>query len=193
MYMRSFLRWLRGRFVGIAPKTLRRPFRKRSRVFRPEVAKLEDRLAPSFTPVQTYFVPVPEQDLRNAFLTLYPGTGTQFQSVISIVTTGNNTQIVYDHWEDGYEANITSPVQPSTLIWGDGNLSNGIAPGTTLDLMPAGHVIPLQNLVSLPRNPSTILFDGADRFATSQAVSVTRAAWATSPGSVLGHAVDVYD
>ncbi|MDW8267214.1 MAG: hypothetical protein RMJ52_17980, partial [Gemmataceae bacterium] len=192
MYMRSFLRWLRGRFVGIAPKTLRRPFRKRSRVFRPEVAKLEDRLAPSFTPVQTYFVPVPEQDLRNAFLTLYPGTGTQFQSVISIVTTGNNTQIVYDHWEDGYEANITSPVQPSTLIWGDGNLSNGIAPGTTLDLMPAGHVIPLQNLVSLPRNPSTILFDGADRFATSQAVSVTRAAWATSPGSVLGHAVDLY-
>ena len=33
--------------------------------------------------------------------------------------------ITYDHWEDGYEADITFPMQATTQIWGDGDLTNG--------------------------------------------------------------------
>ncbi len=30
------------------------------------------------------------------------------------------TVIYYDHWEDGYEADINFPTQNTTEVWGDG-------------------------------------------------------------------------
>ena len=44
------------------------------------------------------------------------------------------TVIIYDHWEDGYEAESNNPIQLTTETWGDGNLSNGIAPGYPTDI-----------------------------------------------------------
>ena len=67
-----------------------------------------------------------------------------------------NTVIVYDHWEDGYENDLANPTQPSTLIWGDGNTNNGVAPGYPNDILPPGAVITLTNVVALPRNPSVV-------------------------------------
>ena len=52
----------------------------------------------------------------------------------------DGTVIYYDHWEDGYEEDITNPVQSTTLIFGDGILSNGYPPGNPGDLIPAGTV-----------------------------------------------------
>ncbi len=52
-------------------------------------------------------------------------------------------------------------------------------------------MINLRNLVSLPRNPSTLLYDGRDRFGGTKALVVTRTGWAVAPGSVLAGSVEV--
>ncbi len=50
--------------------------------------------------------------------------------------------IVWDEWEDGYEANALNPTQSTTKVWGDGNPYNGIAPGYPNDIIPAnGNII----------------------------------------------------
>nr|MDJ0691114.1 hypothetical protein [Xenococcaceae cyanobacterium MO_188.B32] len=146
-------------------------------------------------PVQTFYIPLPEADIQTALRNLYSSVGSTINSVISITATGDGSFIYYDHWEDGYESDISNPTQSTTEIWGDGDLTNGIAPGTSNDLLNAGDVISLENTVSVPRNSnsSEIKFDGRDKIASSKAIAVTRSAWATSPGSVLAGAVEVYD
>lgn len=46
-------------------------------------------------------------------------------SVVSATASSDNQIIYYDQWEDGYEADILNPTDPSTLIIGDGNPANG--------------------------------------------------------------------
>lgn len=58
----------------------------------------------------------------------------------SLVTATANADlqvIYYDHWEDGYEADIFNPIQDSTLILGDDDPSNGDACDFTLDTCTA--------------------------------------------------------
>ena len=143
--------------------------------------------------VQEFFVPLPEDQIRSSFLKLYTGTGPTFDSVISVVAGGAGTKVVYDHWEDGYEIDLNSPLQSSTRVWGDGIDANGIAPGFVNDPtnLPAGTVFSLRNNVTLPRSASTILYDGRDRIGGTKALVVSRSAWALTPGSVLADAVEV--
>ncbi|HMP77294.1 MAG TPA: SdrD B-like domain-containing protein, partial [Kiritimatiellia bacterium] len=143
--------------------------------------------------VQEFFIPLPEEQVRGSLLKLFTSTGTTFDSVISVVISSDGTKFVYDHWEDGYEVDLDNPVQSTTQVWGDGNNANGIPPGFVNDPagLPVGTVLPLRNLVTLPRNPSQIRYDGRDRIGATKAVVVSRAAWATSPGSVLAGAVEV--
>ncbi len=146
-------------------------------------------------PIQTFFVPLPELQVQTSLEAVDTGTdeiGDVMRSMISIVATGNNTIIYYDHWEDGYEADLANPVQASTQIWGDNDPANGIPPGFATDLINAGDVITLENDVSLPRDPSQIRYDGRDKFGGTRAVAVTRASWAVDPGVVLAGAVEVY-
>ncbi len=156
--------------------------------------------AVSASPVQTYFVPLPEQQTRTSLASIdnQGRVGTVMDSVISIVATGNGTVVYYDHWEDGYELDIANPTQSTTQVWGDGNTANGNAGLASVcgaacagDVINSGDVIALRNNVSLPRNSGTILFDGRDKIATSQAVSVSRAEWGVTPGTVLAGAVEV--
>ena len=63
--------------------------------------------------------------------------------------------VVWDEWEDGYEANALNPTQATTKVWGDGNPFNGIAPGYPTDIIPAGGSIILDNTMNAnPRNPA---------------------------------------
>src|SRR5262249_6296527 len=96
-------------------------------------------------------------------------------------------------WEDGYEVDLSHPVQSTTQVWGDGNNANGIPPGFTNDPvgLVSGTVLTLRNLVPLPRDPAAILFDGRDHLGATKALVVSHAAWATSPGTVLAGAVEV--
>lgn len=146
------------------------------------------------TVVQEFYLPLPETQIRNAFTALQStGIGTTIDSTFSIVVTAPGTLVYVDQWEDGYEADLANPAQATTQVWGDGNTANGSPPGYASDpaSLSAGTVLTLRNLVALPRNASTILFDGRDRIASTKAIVVARAAWATTPGPVLAAAVEV--
>ena len=101
--------------------------------------------------------------------------------------------IYYDQWEDGYETDLSNPTQPTTQIWGDGNDAHGIPPGFAHNPLglPAGTVITLTNNVTLPRNPSTILWDARDRIAATKALVISRAGWPIPTGPVFAGAVSV--
>ena len=133
-------------------------------------------------PIQTFFVPLPEQQVQNSLkgVDTNDQIGDVMRSIISIAATGDNTVIYYDHWEDGYEADLANPVQATTEIWGDNNAGNGIPPGFGTDVINAGDVISLDNTISLPRNPAQIRYDGRDKFGGTKAAAVTRAAWAVN-------------
>lgn len=144
--------------------------------------------------VQEYFVPMPEAQIRQTFLALASNTGTTMDTTISMVAAVSGTKIIYDHWEDGYEINLDSPTQASTQIWGDGNDANGKPPGFANDPvgLSSGAVIALRNSITLPRNPTAFLYDGRDRLGATRGIVVSRSSWATTPGSVLADATEVY-
>jgi uncharacterized repeat protein (TIGR01451 family) len=148
--------------------------------------------------VQQFFVPFPEADFKTSLQAIAAGNPTgngisnQIMTTISIVVGTSNTIIVYDHWEDGYENDLNNPTQPSTLIWGNGN-TNTPAPGYPSNILPPGAVITLTNVVTLPRNPSVVQYDGRDRIGATRPVTVTRAGWATNIGTLMATATEVYD
>jgi len=153
-------------------------------------------------PVQVFFLPLPEDQIRTSLYVISTATGMTMHSITGISITGNGTVIYYDEWENGYELDIANPTQANTQIWGDGNAANGCPPnlnGASLactngnDVLVAGNVIILENDVALPRNPATVRYDGRDKVGATKAIAVTRSAWATAPGTVLADAVEAYD
>ena len=145
------------------------------------------------TLVQDFYLPMPEAQIYQADSTIKSGIGSTINSTFSIIVTGNGTVIYYDQWEDGYEADLSNPTQPTTQIWGDGNDAHGIPPGFAHNPqgLPAGTIITLTNNITLPRNPSTILWDARDHIAATKALVITRAAWPVSPGPVFAGAASV--
>jgi len=151
----------------------------------------------SYNIAQTTYVPLPEPDVQTALKAIAGATKVSgnIQTVIAISATGNGTIVVYDQWEDGYEVDINNPTQATTLIFGDGILANGAAPGVTTDagdVFNAGQTILLKSAIS-PLTPLTIDFDGRDKIGSTKAVSVSKAGWSDTPGTVLAGAVSVID
>ncbi len=178
----------------------RRPFGRTKTMFATAALALwgTSRLAGGPLPqqvVQEFFVPFPEADFKTSLQAIASSTtvSNQIQTTVSIVVGTTNTIIVYDHWEDGYENDLNNPTQPNTQVWGDGDPSNGVAPGYTNDILPPGAVITLTNVVSLPRNPSSVKYDGRDRIGATRPVTVCRAGWSTNIGTLLASATEVYD
>lgn len=150
---------------------------------------------------QTFFVPMPDQMIYDhTFAAINSGQrGTNVVSLIGIAVSTDGTRIYYDHWEDGFEPDATTPTKKTTQIWGDGDLTNGCAPGracTTAadDTFKAGDVVILENDVPLNRGskPTTMFYDGGDRIQASYPVTVTRAAYPRGgAGSMMAGAVEV--
>lgn len=129
------------------------------------------------TQSHTFFVPYPEADSRTALIAS-SNTGitiNDIHTIISLKMPYPNMKVVWDHWEDGYEINPLNPLQSTTLVWGDGNPYNGMAPGYPDDIIPAGGGIVLDNTIPAnPRLAANIFFDGRDKiFATGQ-ISMTQ-------------------
>ena len=131
----------------------------------------------------TFFIPFPTDQLGSLF---DAGSSQDFidediVTTISIAVRRSDTIIYYDHWEDELEDNLTSPVQPSTQVWGDGDLTNGVAPTSRPnpdDTLLAGDIIPLQNTVVLPRDRDNLFYDGGDNLTSvGGSIAVSLAAW----------------
>ena len=100
------------------------------------------------SPMQTFMIPLPEEELFNDIFKkinsqmAYPPITTE----ISIAVSTDDTVIWYDHWEDGYEDDISRVHSKSSEIWGDHDASNGCAPNVNpctdaKDVLHAGDVI----------------------------------------------------
>ena len=155
---------------------------------------------------QVNFVPLPEADIQTALKSIAGATKVSgnIQTVVAITATADNTVVVYDQWEDGYEANLNLPASATSKVWiyknslwyidsdkdgsiaGEAQLSNGS--GITV----IGQTLVLYNAVD-PTAPNTVDYDGRDKIGSSKAVSVTRAGWSSTPGTVLAGAVSTID
>jgi uncharacterized repeat protein (TIGR01451 family) len=144
----------------------------------------------------TFFIPYFADDLDDQFDEGYSGGSLiddDIFTTISIAVHRDNTIIYYDHWEDGLEANLTSPIQPSTQVWGDGIPANGTPPGIPGDVLSAGDVIVLQNSVVVPRNLTDIFYDGGDKLtAVGGNLAVTLVVWPEGPGILYAGAWELY-
>ena len=159
-------------------------------------------LAANPVPVQTYYIPLPEDQVFSVLENIFPGRnicggGTSdvtdpIITYVSIAARTSNTIIYYDHWEDGFEDDIANPIQPTTEIWGDGNVSNGAPPNVANDQINANTVIILNNAIATGGR-GTLDFDGGDKIASSKAIAATRAAWSDGPKTLFAGAVEVYD
>ena len=170
-------------------------------------------------PLQIYYNPLPEGDVRDFFDLLQPaalvdGVLTEVSdtlvSITSITLNQDGTLIYWDQGEDGYELDIANPTNiysstnlGGTQIWGDNNPNNGIAPGFVVDVLGAGDTIILDNIVDAvnPGNNPANTYNGGDKFAATDFIGVQRLIWPTATynangfegSTVLAGAVEVVD
>lgn len=89
-------------------------------------------LAQSASGFQEYFVLGHEEHVWNMMdrvrqseaATAFPAPN-RMNSVVSVTSTSDGQIVTYDHWEDGFEPVIATPVQSTTMVLGDGNNLNG--------------------------------------------------------------------
>lgn len=148
---------------------------------------------------KVYYVPMYESELADGMDVLKNGGPNllpvvSVETVVSLVVSINGTVIRYDHAEDGYELDIDHPTQATSEVWGDNDPDNGIPPGFATDVLTAGSVITLRNIV--PRTgpaPGTLLFSGGDKIGASRTLAMTRVGWDTQYPGVLAASCEVMD
>lgn len=144
-------------------------------------------------PVQIYYIPVPETDSRTFYNINNSGvtSNSDMRLYVSIVTGASNGIITLDHWEDGYEADISNPLQPSTEIYGDGNLTNGVLAGFPTDILPRSANINVNTLIDPDTRQSVIDLDGQDKIAATVPLAVTLLTWPVDVGTVMADATEI--
>ena len=131
------------------------------------------------TKSKTYYLPFPESTnyLRKALWSAGNGSflSDSVRTVISIKIPYPGNIMTFDHWEDGYESDISIPTQISTEVWGDGILNNGSAPGYPTDIIPAGGYILIDaHFKYNPRNSLDFHFDGKDKILSSSDIAISK-------------------
>lgn len=125
----------------------------------------------------TYYIPYPENEAYDALAASSSEhmPSNNLRTIISIKIPYPGMTIVWDQWEDGYEANALNPVQATTKVWGDGNPYNGIAPGYPSDIIPASGNIVLDNTMNAnPRNSANFYYDGKDKITANGQLAITQ-------------------
>ncbi|MBN1304051.1 MAG: carboxypeptidase regulatory-like domain-containing protein [Anaerolineales bacterium] len=153
--------------------------------------------------VQTYYIPLPEDDLIDAITTIYDvgvcgsqgiyNPAAPINTYIGISIVADNTIIYVDHWEDDFEPLINDPIQASSDIWGDNDMSNGAPPGYTTDVLSKGTIILVKNPVDPTTRQTVYDYDGGDKFASTEAIAITRLGWASGSDTLLAGAIEVLD
>ena len=144
-------------------------------------------------PSQVYYVPFPESDQLAAFVGISTAAVDPLNVFVTFAAANDNTVIYYDHWEDGYEANITNPTQSTTEVWGDGNPANGSPPGNPGDLISAGSVFSLRNYVTSTVGASVLKYDARDKVASFKPITLTKTCYPGSTATLLAGCVEVFE
>ncbi|MFQ6099984.1 MAG: hypothetical protein ACE5OS_01955 [Anaerolineae bacterium] len=142
------------------------------------------------TGYQEYYVLGYEEHIWRAFDIIYDGGSVpgQICSTVSLVATADYQVVYYDHWEDGYEADLFNPVQSSTEVY---TLTVGASLSLT-STQSSGPAINRYVPVASGRDPADIRYDGGDRIITSGGpVALTHAMWPLNT-SWVGGAWEVY-
>lgn len=138
--------------------------------------------------VQEFFMPLPESQIYAVFNKQAPfdPIDVNMLSRFSIIVTTPDTVVKYDEWEDGYEADMNTPLSPTTQVWGDGINANGICPGFASDPtgLVAGTVIYLSSDIPAPVRGTNIVYDAGDLVAATKAITISRACREDGPGVV---------
>lgn len=146
----------------------------------------------------TYFIPYPEDEIYNSIKTIYPSfatcgvgadNGGGVFSYVSVNPYLDGTIVIYDHWEDGYETDLSYPTQSSTQIWGDNNMANGFPPGFTTDYIGAGDQIVVYKPID-PNNLTVQDYDGGDQIGSNYPVSVSRHGWIAGSETLLAGTIE---
>ena len=149
-------------------------------------------------PVQTYYISLPEADVLTALEAVrspsicsdgFAMPVNPITTYSAIVVSLDGGIIYYDHFEDGYEPDIDTPVQASTEIWGDGNSTNGFPPGDPADILSAGEVIILTATIDTT-SPAAADFDAGDKIGSTVPITFSRSAWAAGTQTLLAGAVE---
>ncbi|NNK79909.1 MAG: hypothetical protein HKO93_00300, partial [Flavobacteriales bacterium] len=143
--------------------------------------------------LKVFYIPLQEDLMLQSFQSI-GGSGPQnnMHSFNSIGVVESGTIIYFDHWEDGYEANLTFPVQPTTEVWGDGNLANGVHPDYPTDLLSAGAIIKLISEIDV-FDLGAIDYDGRDRFGSFGDLSYSKMTWADGSNTFLAGASEIFE
>jgi uncharacterized repeat protein (TIGR01451 family) len=143
------------------------------------------------TGFQEYYVLGYEEHVWRAFDTIYDGSIPNWIcSTIGLVATADYQVVYYDHWEDGYEADLLNPTQSSTEIY-------HLSVGASLSLTSTQTNGPTINqAIPIPRSqssdPSNLRYDGGDRIITSGGpVALTHVMWPVN-SSWAGGGWEVY-
>ena len=129
---------------------------------------------------QTYVIPGGEDQLWDIFVDMDDydlDVEDGMHAVISVVAGADNTTVYYDHWEDGYDFD---PADPSTA-------------DETVLLNRGETRIFESAAIPIPRSAAQTYYDGRDRIYTAGgAVTVNRASWTESAGTLYALAWEIY-
>lgn len=152
----------------------------------------------SAKPTYRYVVPLKEEDLYATFQQLNASAHAVIHSVVTVAISANQTVIWYDQQEDGYDED--NFVQTTTLVWGDGNATNGCRPdkpncSDEEDLLYLGDVFSLTDAIAVPRDDSTLKYDSGDTLYADYPLTISRSYEAEFPETeqALSGAVEVVD
>ena len=150
-------------------------------------------------PVMFGYIPQPANEMATAMSQIRSGAGDTLDFTVGVTNAGAGAVMTYDQWEDGYETNIGSPTQSTTLVFGDGNTGNGNAglycTACAGDSLPQGAPLIMRNDVATPRPAANapIRFDGRDKIASTRGFAITAGGFTTTRGSVQAAVVSSYD
>lgn len=148
-------------------------------------------------PVMRGYVPMAADHMQRAMESVNSAAGPTLDFTVGLTNAASGSVMYYDHWEDGYEADIANPVQATTLQFGDGDTGNGDASlyctACAGDLLPQGGALVMRNDVATPRDSGVVLFDGGDKVASTRGFAITAGGFTTDLGSLLAGVVSSYD
>jgi uncharacterized repeat protein (TIGR01451 family)/uncharacterized repeat protein (TIGR02543 family) len=148
---------------------------------------------------QEYYVLGSEEQIYNMFDVIdtdeigSPGaiSSNQMRSIVTVVATADNQVFYYDHWEDGYEADILNPTQDSTEVYGAAP-DTPLGVGDILSLKSDGSGSGINAVVPVNPRGTDIRYDGGDHVvSTGGPVDLAHAMW-PEDGTWIGGAWEVY-